>query len=330
VTLRFGVLGAARITPNALLEPAGRDPEVRVLAVAARSEDTARAFAFRHGIPRVHPTYDALLADPDVDAVYNPSPNGLHGHWTLAALRAGKHVLCEKPFAANADEATAVAEAAAGTGLVVMEAFHYRYHSLSRRLLEVLGSGALGEVVRIEAWFHADLPGPDPLRWSYGLAGGATMDVGCYALHLVRTLAGAEPVVTSATAEESAPGVDRTMSAELAFAAGRTGSMSCSLLSRHPRAGARVVGTAGELEVSNPYAPHVSHELRVRTSTESWIETVPLLPTTYTAQLHAFAGAVLRGEPVATGPEDAVATMRAIDACYLAAGLLRREPTRLW
>jgi predicted dehydrogenase len=129
--LRIGVLGAARIAPNALLKPAREVPEVTVAAVAARDPARARAFARKHGVARVHDSYAELVADPDLDAVYVPLPNSGHAEWTLAALAAGRHVLCEKPLTANAGEARAVADAAAASGLVVMEAFHYRYHPLT-------------------------------------------------------------------------------------------------------------------------------------------------------------------------------------------------------
>src|SRR2546430_12233600 len=142
--LRIGVLGAARIAPNALIKPAREVPEVAVTAVAAREPVRAKAFAARHDIPVVHDGYDALVADPDVDAVYIPPPNGLHARWCLAALAAGKHVLCEKPLTANADEARRVADVADGSGLVVMEAFHYRYHPLVGRGLGGLAQGARG------------------------------------------------------------------------------------------------------------------------------------------------------------------------------------------
>src|SRR5215470_5042083 len=151
--LRFGILGAARIAPMALVRPARRVPEATVLAVAARDPGRARQFAARHGIPRVHESYDALLADPEIEAVYNPLPNALHAPWTIRALEAGKHVLCEKPFAASVAEARAMAEAAANTGRFLMEAFHYRYHPLFARLRAILGSGELGEMRRLEAHF---------------------------------------------------------------------------------------------------------------------------------------------------------------------------------
>src|SRR5213593_4973843 len=151
--LRFGILGAARIAPMALVRPARRVTEATVLAVAARDPERARQFAARHGIPRVQPSYDALLADPEIDAIYNPLPNSLHAPWTIRALEAGKHVLCEKPFAASVAEAEAMAGAAERAGRVLVEAFHYRYHPLFARLRAILGSGELGVVRHLEAHF---------------------------------------------------------------------------------------------------------------------------------------------------------------------------------
>ncbi|WP_239154111.1 Gfo/Idh/MocA family protein [Amycolatopsis sp. FDAARGOS 1241] len=153
----------------------------------------AHAFAAKHRIPQVHSTYEELLADPSIDAVDNPTPNGLHGRRTLAALAAGKHVLCEKPFTANASEARAVADAADASGLVVMEAFHYRYHPFARRMEELLASGELGEVRHVEAAVCFPLPRFKDIRCDLRLAGGATMDAGCYAVHLARLLGGATP-----------------------------------------------------------------------------------------------------------------------------------------
>jgi predicted dehydrogenase len=329
--LRIGVLGAARIAPNAVLEPALSDPEVTVTAIAARDTDRARSVAEAYGISRVHDSYEALLADPDVDAVYNPLPNGLHGRWSAAALEAGKHVLCEKPFTANAEEAEAVAAVAARTGLVVMEAFHYRYHPFMTRALDVLASGRIGEVRRIETFFRARLRGAADIRWDLGLAGGALMDIGSYPVHLLRTLAGAEPTVVSAEAGVRSPGVDRWLRAELRFDDGRSGFVSASMLSRRSRAsGARVTGSKGSLELENFTAPYRFNSLTWRTARRHRTEHVDLRPVTYAAQLRAFADAVLRGAPLLTGPADAVANMRLIDACYEAAGLPVRQPTAPW
>jgi predicted dehydrogenase len=325
VTLRIGILGAARIAPNAVIKPARDNAEVAVTAVAARDEDKARRYAAKHGIPTVHGSYDELLADPDVDAVYNPLPNGLHGRWTIAALEAGKHVLCEKPFTANAEEAEAVAAvAAAHPDRVVMEAFHWRYHPMTERALEIIGSGELGEVRHIATWMCVPLLKPSDIRWQLGLAGGSVMDVGCYAIHQLRTYAGAEPEVISARAKLWKPGVDRWLGAELRFADGRTGSIRAAMASTRVLAlGARIVGTKGELRVRNPTLPSLFGRLKWPGHSEG----PGSRRMTYAFQLDAFAGAVNRGEPIPTGVEDSVATMRVIDACYRAAGLQPREPS---
>src|SRR6476620_4831638 len=156
--LRLGILGAARIAPAALIRPARHVGEAQVVAVAARDRDKAAHFAGKHDIATVHGSYEALLADANVDAVYNPLPNGLHGKWTRAALAAGKHVLCEKPFTANAAEAREIAGLAAQSDRVVMEAFHYRYHPMALRIEEIIASGELGKLKRVEAALCFPLP----------------------------------------------------------------------------------------------------------------------------------------------------------------------------
>ena len=327
--VRFGILGAARIAPMAMVRPAAEESGAQVTAVAAREIERARRFAAKHRIPTAYGSYAQLLADPSIDAVYIAVPNGLHGRWTKAALDAGKHVLCEKPFTANAEEAASVAEAARRSGLVVMEAFHYRYHALAGRMLEIINSGELGSIIKMEAWFCFPLLPANNVRWDYQLAGGALMDAGCYPIHLLRTLAGAEPEVSSATAKTRRAAVDRLLQAELAFPGGCTGSITASMLSGQVLgAGARVRGTRGTMKVLSPYFPQIGNRVAVRSSTRRAVEHVPRRPSTYASQLRAFTGAILRGEPLLTGPDDAVANMTVIDACYAAAGLPRREPSR--
>lgn len=322
--MRIGILGAARIAPVALIKPARESAEVKVAAVAARDVSRAQAFSAKHGIARVHESYEALIADPDLDAVYNPLPNGLHGRWTRAALAAGKHVLCEKPFTANAAEAREIAELAAKSDRVVMEAFHYRYHPLILRVEEIIASGELGKLERVEAAFCFPLPKFSDIRYNYSLAGGATMDVGCYAVHLVRTLGGSTPKVVSAQAKLRDPQVDRAMMAELRFASGHTGRIRCSMWSSDLlRLSAKVVGERGELRVLSPVAPF--RRLSVRLADGNRVERFPSRAT-YAYQLDAFAASVLRGEPVKTTPEDAIENMTVIDEIYRAAGLPLRKP----
>lgn len=322
--VRIGMLGAARITPMALIRPARQVPGVQLVAVAARDPERARRFAARHGIPTTHPTYDALLDDPRVDAIYNPLPNGLHCEWTVRALDAGKHVLCEKPMAANASEAARMANAAARAGRLLVEAFHYRYHPLASRLRAIIDDGELGTIQHVETHFCIPLLLPGNIRFRYELGGGATMDVGAYTISLLRFLAGAEPEVQRAHARLARVDVDRCMSADFRFADGRTGHMTCSLASAILlRARAEVRGDRGSLHVLNPYLPHIFHTLTVRTEAGVRRERVRG-EATYTHQLRAFAAAVRGGTTLPTDGLDAVANMRVIDAVYDAAGMKRR------
>jgi predicted dehydrogenase len=319
--LRLGILGAARIAPAALLRPARDLPAATVVALAARDRTRAETFARRHDIPRVHTSYADLLADPEIDAVYNPLPNSLHCEWTVRALEAGKHVLCEKPIASNADEARHMAEAAEKTGRVLMEAFHYRYHPLAARMREIVASGELGRIRRIEAALCFPLLRRGDIRFDLSLAGGALMDAGCYAVNCVRFLADAEPEVVSARARLSSPGVDRRMDAELRFEGERLGKVTASLLSASLlRLSARVVGDEGELAVFNFVMPQLFHRLRVKTPRGSRSERVAG-DATYTCQLRAFIRAVREGAPFETNAADAIANMHVIDAIYRAAGL---------
>ncbi|MCU1454992.1 MAG: binding oxidoreductase [Acidimicrobiales bacterium] len=320
--LRIGVLGAARIAPMALIKPAQANPEVDVVAVAARDKDRAQAFATKHGIPKVHDSYDALIADPDIDAVYNPLPNGLHASWTMAALEAGKHVLCEKPFTSNAAEASEVAEvAAAHPDQVVMEAFHYRYHPFAQRLQEIVQSGELGTLQSVETWMCIPLPKFNDIRYDYALAGGATMDLGCYTIHFMRLLAGAEPHVVSAKAALRGPKIDRAMEADMRFDSGMTGHMHCSMWSTSLLSlGAKVVGDHGQMTVRNFTMPHILGKVTVTTPSGKRTERAGK-GRTYRYQLEAFCEAVLRDGPVLTPPSDSIANMAVIDAVYEAAGL---------
>ncbi len=325
------MLGAATITPAALVRPARDVDGVTVAAVAARDPERARRFAHRHGIPVVHPDYRTLVEDPELDAVYNPLPNGLHGRWTLAALAAGKHVLCEKPLTANADEARAVAAAAAAAGRVAMEAFHYRYHPLLARVRGLLDDGAVGRVRHLRASLCIPMFPPGNIRYRLGLAGGSMMDTGCYVVNVLRFLGsgagGGEPSVESAEARLRSPGVDRSMTATLRFPGGATADLVTSLWSRRLLSiSLRVDGDAGHLSVFNYLVPSLYHRLTWRSGGRTHRERVPGEPT-YTGQLRAFLAAVRDGAPVPTDAADGVRNMSIIDDIYRAAGLLPREPT---
>ena len=322
--IRIGVLGAAAIVPNALTHPARHIPEIEVTAIAARDPKRAEAFARQHKIPRVHQSYSDLLADPDIEAIYNPLPNSLHAEWTIRALRAGKHVLCEKPFASNTQEAQEMAKVARETGLVLSEAFAYRYHPLTARVKEIMASEELGKVQHIQAQFCFLLPSPNNIRFKYALAGGALMDCGCYPVSLIRFLAEAEPKVERAEARLISPQVDHKMSADLSFADGRTAQLVCDMLSaRLFRSSLKVEGDQGKLHVINPYHPHWFNWLSVHGRNGSHSEHVRG-GNVYALQLCAFIKAI-RGEmKLNTDPADALGNMRVIDSIYEKAGLKQR------
>lgn len=322
--IRIGMLGAASIGKSGLIAPAKSVPEVVVTSVAARDPARAEAYARKHGLAKAHTSYDALLADPEIDAVYNPLPNSLHAEWTIKALKVGKHVLCEKPFSANAQEAEQMAQAANESGKVLSEAFHYGYHPLVTRMKAIHASGELGAIRHIETSFCFPLPSPNNIRYQYHLAGGALMDAGSYAVSMLRFLADAEPEVTQAEAKLISPQVDRAISAELRFADGRTGKLTCSMLSRILfDMSATVIGEKGKLRVLNPYHPQWFYRLSVQTETGKRTERVQG-EASYVCGLRAFAKAI-RGEgKLLTGPEDAVGNMRLIDAIYRKAGLKPR------
>jgi predicted dehydrogenase len=329
--LRIGILGAAAIAPAALIRPArrlGTGPEgVRVTAIAARDRARAERFAARHGIDTVFGGYQELVESDAVDAVYIPLPNGLHGRWTLAAVAAGKHVLCEKPFTANAAEAATVASTVAAGDRVVMEAFHYRYHPLANRILELIGDGAIGPVRHVEAHMCLPLPRFSDIRYSLPLAGGALMDAGCYAVHALRTFGPGEPTVTAARAKTHGVGIDRLMTIDLRYDDGATGRIRTALWSAHLlELSLRITGETGAIRVFNFVAPQVYHRLSVRSNGRRFHERVPG-KASYTMQLQAFRDAVRDGAPVLTDAADAVRTMAVIDAAYERAGLPIRQPT---
>src|SRR6266487_214698 len=322
--LRIGVLGTARIVPMALLSPAQQVPEAKIVTVGSREPRRAQEFARKHTIPRTASSYDAVLTDPEVDAVYIPLPNGLHHRWTLKALQAGKHVLCEKPFAANADEAEEMARAAEQSGKVVMEAFHYRYHPLAARMKEIVTSGILGKIRHVEAWVCVPFLLPGDIRYRYELAGGATIDAGSYAIHILRLLAGDDLEVVYAEPHVTSPQIDRWMRADFLGPDDLTARMTCSLFSVDIlRIEVHVLGEQGEMTVINPLQPQLYHRLVLNIGGKKQVEHVSRVPP-YDYQLRAFTSAILYGTPVLTPPVDSLINMRLIDEVYERAGLLRR------
>jgi predicted dehydrogenase len=326
--LRIGVLGASRISPTSIVEPA-RLTGARLVAVAARDRTRAENFAKQYGIERVHETYADVISDPEVEAIYNPLANGLHAEWNLLAVAAGKHVLSEKPFAADAPEAREVRDAGKRAGV---DGFHYLYHPVTRRLHELLDSGELGELQRVETMMAIPPPAPEDPRWSLALAGGALMDLGCYGLHAVRAAApwaGGEPRLVQARGAEcpGLPGVDEWVDADLIYPSGVTASARCHMAADAREMTYRLIGSKGEATVSNFVLPHTDDRLVVKTAAGERVEHLGTR-SSYTYQLEAFTKLVRHGIPMPTDSDDAVRTMELIDQCYRAVGLEPRPRHR--
>ena len=323
--LNIGVLGAARITGSALIKPAREVDGVEVTAIAARDRQRATEAAAKHSIPNVFDSYEAMLADPVIDAVYIPTPNGLHGRWTLAAIDAGKHVLCEKPFTANADEARKVAKVANASSVVVMEAHHTSHHPQTKRAAEIVRSGMLGDIESAEAAFIVPMPPSGDIRWNLALAGGSLMDLGCYPVRWLRDVLGVVPTVTSAKAVDR-DGIDASMDALLDHA-GVPGRVRAAMWTTPPLLiEAEVFGSAASMKVRMPFQPHLKGKisvdgpgLRIREKADKH--------ASYAFQLEAFRDAVVAGGPNLTDSDAAVVTMQTIDDIYRAAGMDVRQPS---
>lgn len=330
--LRFGALGAARISDMALIQPA-RITGDRLVAVAARDRSRAEDYARHHGFERVLDDYQSVIDDPEVEVVYNPLANGLHAPWNLRAVEAGKHVLSEKPYASNADEARRVRDAAAAAGVHVVEAFHYRYHPVQNRVLEVASSGEIGEIVYAEARMLMPPPPAGDLRWDFAVAGGGLMDVGCYAVHGLRDLAGllgGEPSVVSARAGEvpAHPGIDAWLAADMAYPNGVPAHIETSMTHGILDFSFRVVGSKGEVFAPAFVLPHSDDRVIVTVGTEQRVEELGTR-TSYTYMLEALRRLIRDGEPMTTDADDAVVTMQIIDDIYGAAGMPLRPVTTL-
>ncbi len=321
VTVRLGLIAASRIAGGAVIAPAPDVDGMEVVAVAARDADRAAKAAAEWNLAHSFGSYQDLLESDEVDAVYIGTPASLHRRWAVAALDAGRHVLCEKPLAANADDGRLIAEASARSDRVAMEGYHWRYHPLAARVRSVIDSGELGELRHIEARFDiADgRIGRDDIRWNLALGGGALMDLGCYPVQWVRFAAGGDPDVVSARAECPVDGVDGRLEAELSWP-GITGLIHSSMIAEHTVNNLIVTGTDGTLTVDNPLAPQNGAGLAVETSTGRREEPVPT-SATYYHQLVAFRDAIRHGTPFPTTIGDGVRTMAIIDACYRAAGM---------
>jgi predicted dehydrogenase len=320
--MRWGLLSTANINGKLLAGARGTD-EATVVAVASRDRGRAEDFAREHGIERAHGSYEDLLADPEVDAIYNPLPNSMHVEWSIRALEAGKHVLCEKPMSrrpAEVEEAFAAAERA---GRVLEEAFMWRHHPQALRLRELLDEGAVGTLRLVTSSFSFPLADVSNIRMQGSIDGGSLMDVGCYCVSGLRLVAG-EPERVSAEQVIGGEDVDVALAATLRFPGDVIGSFHCGF-SIGNRRHLEAIGDEGSLFLADPWHGHARGiELR-RDDGVELIEIAEADP--YTHELVDFARAV-RGEDggVRLGREDAIAQARVIEALYAsAADPLRKD-----
>ncbi|MCA3254989.1 MAG: Gfo/Idh/MocA family oxidoreductase [Alphaproteobacteria bacterium] len=315
---RIGLVGASRVATYAVIAPAATRDDVTVAAVAARDPARARAYAATHGIPKAHDSYAALFADPDIDLVYIGTTPARHRAQVLAALAAGKPVLCEKPFALDAAEAREMLAAARAAGQPLVEAVHSRHHALFARIRAIAASGELGRLRHLEARFEIEVAKrAGEFRWTPALGGGALMDLGLYPLTWCRGLAGAEPVVRRAQMRME-EGVDAAVAAELVFPDGLTAEIHASMIASGRSASLVVTGDEGRMTVRNPLAPQLGHALIVETRAGTREEEVAG-PSTYAAQLDAVVRHVRDGTPWPLPPDDPANSMAAIEAVRHAA-----------
>jgi len=330
--VRWGVLSTANIATEEVIPGLRRSVRSEVVGIASREAGRAADAAARLGIPRSFGTYEALLADPDIDAVYIPLPNHLHAQWTIAAARAGNHVLCEKPLALTAAEAQEMVDACREAGVLLMEAFMYRQHPTWVAVRELLASGRIGRLVAVDSWFSYFNDDPTNIRNIQSAGGGALYDIGCYSINLSRMLFGGEPVqVRSAVRRDAALGVDILTSAILEFEGGLA-TFTCSTRTEDDQR-VDVYGTAGRISVEIPFNIPPDRPTRIFVTAGGAPPVAPATETLtfdiadpYACEADRFADAVLDGAALPVEPDDAVANMRVIEAVF--GGAVLQQPER--
>jgi predicted dehydrogenase len=323
--LRWGILSTADIARTKVIPGLLKADRCEVVAIASRDEMQARRVADSLGIPRAYGSYEALLADRDVDVVYIPLPNHLHAEWTIAAARAGKHVLCEKPLAMTAADAQRMVDVCADEGVRLMEGFMYRHHPSWVAVTELVAAGRIGRLEAIQTWFSYYNDDPTNIRNQLDAGGGALFDIGCYAVNLSRMLFDAEPVAVRASIRrDPVTGVDTTTSAILEFDGG-VATFTCSTRVETDQR-VHVYGSDGRISIDIPFNIPPDRPTHVRLTAGGEPPVAPATETLtfgiadpYTAEAERFAAAILDGAPMPTPPQDAVANLRVIERIFAAA-----------
>jgi predicted dehydrogenase len=310
--LRLGVLGAAKIALGGIMPAAARTEKVEIAAVATRGGKRSQEVREVAPEAELFEDYGSLLESPDVEAVYVPLPNSMHVEWTLRAVEAGKHVLCEKPFSLEGEEAERAVEAAQRAGLTLMEGFMFRLHPQTLRLRELLSEGVVGEVRQALAEFGHRLDDPTDVRGIGSLGGGSLGDVGCYCVSTLRLAFGAEPRRASAFGRFDEEGADRELAGVLEFDSG-LGIVSSSISSAR-RERMEIVGEEGRISLDAPFrADKAGGAMELSRGGETSTETFEAADP-YQAELEEFAAAIREGREPAVGPREMLGNARAIDA----------------
>jgi predicted dehydrogenase len=323
--VRWGILSTANIATQKVIPGMRRAARTEVVAIASRNEAAARSAADRLAIPTAHGSYEALLADPGVDAVYIPLPNHMHLDWTIAAARAGKHVLCEKPLALTAADAERMVDAATAAGVHLMEAFMYRHHPSWVAVRDLVANGRIGRLTAIQSWFSYYNDDPANIRNVLDFGGGALYDIGCYCVNLSRLLFDGEPIrVTSAIRRDPTDGTDTLTSAILEFQGG-IASLTCSTRTETDQR-VHVYGDAGRISIGIPFNIPPDRPTTISVTAGGGPPVAPAtdvltFPTKdpYAAEVEALSSAILAGGPPPVPPRDAVANLRVIESIFAAA-----------
>ena len=317
--LRWGVISTANIGRWAVNPAIQASSNGKLVAVASRNAERARAFAEQGNIPVSYGSYEALLEDDGIEAVYIPLPNSLHREWAIRAVKAGKHVLCEKPLAMTEAQCMEMNEAAEANGVKLMEAFMYRFHPRTEKVLAMLGQGVAGEVRMISSAFTFRLTRPDNIRFDPELGGGSLMDVGCYCVNLSRTAAGCEPVEAQAIAVQAESGVDEMMAGTLRFPNDLLASFQCGLNTVR-RESYEIGGTEAFLRVGDAFLPGEDDVIieEIRDGAMPVQHSVPGIDE-YRNMVEHFAACVLDGSELRYPPTEAAMNMRVIEALYASA-----------
>jgi predicted dehydrogenase len=328
--LQIGALGCADILTDSLFNVYAQVPEARLAAIGSRSLERAREYAAKHSVPRHYGSYQQVLEDPEVELVYVALPNGMHAEWTIRALQAGKPVICQKPICANEAEGGRILEVERATGLPLIEAWHFQYHPIAQRIRAILSSGTLGALRTIESRFNVPgkwvTAGPDNIRFQYELAGGATMDPGCYCVGMLRYVTGKEPRVTGARSRLISPDVDVRMEAELVFPGGLQGRLETSLDDEGDALDEvlEVTGENGSLFANSPGLPHwgdpyITLTVNGHATRESFERR-----SSFAYMWPEVVRVIRERGPIRTTAASGVRTARVIDDIYRAAGMRLR------